>query len=250
MAGAWCEDAQKEDGSVKMPERSRENVMGGVILLILLVFACLRIWAGVPPEVLLPGGGAALAVVIAESRLREEKTTMKPLELTPLSTAHLTGLERLWSDPTVIRYTNVAEPCSADAAAHRFYQLRSCQAALPGPTIFAVLRNGRFCGVAGCPPVDAERGIFGLFYQLLPEVWGQGVGRDAARLALEELYSLIPTATVYADVAAANTASVRILEELGFMRTAVHPGAFRRDGEVSDIWDYTLEPAVEKEEHL
>lgn len=139
---------------MKMLERAKENVMGGAIL---LVFACLRIWAGVPPEILLPGGPPVLSI-----------------------------------------------------------------AELPGPTIFAVLRNGRFCSM----------------------------GRAAARLALEELYSMVPTATVYADAAVANTAGVRILAELGFMRTAVHPVALRWDGEVSDIWNYTLEPAVKKEEHL
>nr|WP_326185322.1 GNAT family N-acetyltransferase [uncultured Oscillibacter sp.] len=172
------------------------------------------------------------------------------LKLEPLSMAHLSGLEALWSDPAVIRYTNLAEPCDGDAAALRLERLRSYQTLLPGPTIFAVLGDGRFCGIAGCPPVDEARGTFGLFYQLLPEVWGRGVGLTAAGLALAELYRMVPTATVYADAVAENTASVRILEHLDFVRTAVRPGAFRRDGRTMDIWDYVRSPGMKKEERL
>lgn len=164
------------------------------------------------------------------------------LRLEPLSTAHLPGLEVLWGDPDVIRYTNIPDPCGPAEAAQRLERLLDCQASLPGPTIFAVLGDGGFCGIAGCPLVDAAKGAFGLFYQLLPETWGQGVGLSAARMALDALCRLFPTATVYAGAAAENAASIRILEHLDFARTAVHPGAFHRDGRALDIWDYVLEP--------
>ena len=195
------------------------------------------------PPVWTGGGLAVFAGAYAADRGRQKKhADGGTVTLEPLSTAHLSGLEALWSDSAVIRYTNVSEPCGGDEAAHRLYRLRSCQTALAGPTIFAVLRDGKFCGIAGCPPVDAEQGTFGLFYQLLPDVWGRGVGRTAAGLALAELYRMVPTATVYADVVAENAASVRILEALGFVRTAVHPGAFCRGGQVLDIWDYMRKP--------
>ena len=109
-----------------------------------------------------------------------------------------------------------------------------------GAGIFAVLLDGDFCGLAGCPPVDAERERFGLFFQLLPACWGRGVGRTAAALALTSLRRSFPAARVLADAAAENTASIRILEGLGFCRTAVHPGALRRSGESWDVWDYRL----------
>lgn len=158
--------------------------------------------------------------------------------LEPLAAEHLPDLTALWSDPAVIRWTNIPHLCGREEAAYRLDQLRKSQAALPGPTIFAVLRNGKFCGIAGCPPVDAAQGTFGLFYQLCPPVWGQGVGTAAVELALEALARRFPAATVYADVAAENTASVRILERLDFRRTAVRTGAFQRDGLAMDIWDY------------
>lgn len=170
---------------------------------------------------------------------REKEMDLRP---EPLSMAHLPEAERLWGDPDVIRYTNIPAPCGPAEAAQRLECLLACQASLPGPTIFAVLRDGGFCGIAGCPPVDAAQSRFGLFYQLLPEVWGQGIGETAARMALDALCRLFPSAAVYADAAAENTASIRILEHLGFVRTAVRPGAFHRDGRALDIWDYVLTP--------
>ena len=44
---------------------------------------------------------------------------------------------------------------------------------------------------------------------------------------------------------AENAASIRILTRLGFVRTAVHPGAFCREGRRLDIWDYALRPEEE-----
>lgn len=231
---------------------TRENAAEAVLLpLAFFLIFVLPVLVGEAPPVLTASGLAGfVAAHMAGLGKRKKDAGPGTVTLEPLSTAHLPGLERLWSDPAVIRYTSIGEPCDAGAAAHRFYRLRSCQTALSGPVIFAVLRDGRFCGVAGCPPVDAEKGTFGLFYQLQRSVWGQGIGKTAARLALDELYRLAPSAVVYADAAAENTASVRILEHLGFARTAVHPGAFQRDGRALDIWEYTLRPDMKEEERL
>ena len=83
--------------------------------------------------------------------------------LEPLSAAYLNQVERLWSDPAVIRYTSIRTPCTREAAAERLSNLSG------RPTVFAVLHAGKFCGVAGCLPVEGE--TFGLFYQLLPSYW-------------------------------------------------------------------------------
>ena len=105
---------------------------------------------------------------------------------------------------------------------------------------------GKFCGVAGCLPVEGE--TFGLFYQLLPSYWGQGVGRAAAEMVLEALRRLSPSATVCADVVAENTASIRILEGLGFrrVRTSAPDGGCGRLA----IWEYQRSFGNQAEECL
>lgn len=168
--------------------------------------------------------------------------------LEPLTERCLDQAARLWSSPAVIRYTNIEKPCTREEAAERLRRLLDSQRALPEPVIFAVLQAGRFCGAAGSPPVDADRGIFGLFYQLLPEAWGRGVGRAAAEQVLEALCGWAPQAVVLADAAAENTASIRILERLGFDRTAVRPRALRRDGAAWDVWEYALRCGRKEEE--
>ena len=47
------------------------------------------------------------------------------LTLEPLSRAHLPEAAALWADPAVIRWTNIAAPCTAaEAVAHWFPRLR------------------------------------------------------------------------------------------------------------------------------
>ena len=87
--------------------------------------------------------------------------------------------------------------------------------------------------------MDTAARTYGLFYQLVPACWGRGLGLAAARAALRQLEQLTPS-LVLADAAAENTASIRILTRLGFVRTAVHPGALCRAGRRLDIWDYAL----------
>ena len=159
------------------------------------------------------------------------------LTLEPLSRAHLPEAAALWADPAVIRYTNITAPCTPAEAAERLDRLLACQRGLPAPAVFAVREGAIFRGLAGCPPVDASAGTYGLFYQLLPACWGRGMGLAAAAEALRRLERLAP-ALVLADTVAENTASVRILERLGFVRTAVRHGAFCRAGRMLDIWDY------------
>lgn len=115
------------------------------------------------------------------------------LTLEPLSRAHLPEMAALWADPAVIRWTNIAAPCTAAEAAERLDRLLACQRGLPAPAVFAVREGAVFRGLAGCPPVDASAGTYGLFYQLLPACWGRGLGLAAAREALRRLEKLTPS---------------------------------------------------------
>lgn len=55
---------------------------------------------------------------------------------------------------------------------------------------------------------------------------------------------------VYADMAAKNAASICISEHPGFVRTAVHPAAFQREGQALDLWGCARSPGMKKEERL
>ena len=151
------------------------------------------------------------------------------LTLEPLSWDDLPEAAVLWADPAVIRWTNIAAPLHGGGGRQTGWN--TCWTASGGCRSPRSLPSGRtaFRGLAGCPPVDTAAGIYGLFYQLLPACWGRGLGLAAAAEALRRLERLAP-ALVLADTVAENTASVRILERLGFVRTAVHHRAFCREG--------------------
>ena len=117
------------------------------------------------------------------------------LTLEPLSWDDLPEAAVLWADPAVIRWTNIAAPCTEAGAADRLEHLLDCQRGLPFSTVFALREGTAFRGLAGCPPVDTAAGIYGLFYQLLPACWGRGLGLAAAAEALRRLERLAPAQT-------------------------------------------------------
>lgn len=160
------------------------------------------------------------------------------LTLEPLSWDDLPEAAVLWADPAVIRWTNIAAPCTEGGGGQTGWN--TCWTASGGCRSPRSLPSGRGRHSGDWPaarPVDTAAGIYGLFYQLLPACWGRGLGLAAAAEALRRLERLAP-ALVLADTVAENTASVRILERLGFVRTAVHHRAFCREGRMLDIWDY------------
>ena len=81
------------------------------------------------------------------------------LTLEPLSWDDLPEAAVLWADPAVIRWTNIAAPCTEAGAADRLEHLLDCQRGLPFSTVFALREGTAFRGLAGCPPVDTAAGI-------------------------------------------------------------------------------------------
>ena len=81
------------------------------------------------------------------------------LTLEPLSWDDLPEAAVLWADPAVIRWTNIAAPCTEAGAADRLEHLLDCQRGLPFSTVFALREGTAFRGLAGCPPVDTAAGL-------------------------------------------------------------------------------------------
>lgn len=156
---------------------TRENIAGAIILAaVFFLISILPVLVGEAPPAWTGGGLAAFVDAHLAGRDRQKRgVEAVTITLSPLSAEHLPELKDLWRDPDVIRYTNIPDLCSQAEATLRLERLLDCQAGLPGTTIFTVLGDGHFCGIAGCPPVDAAQGAFGLFYQLLSGVWRQAL---------------------------------------------------------------------------
>ena len=143
------------------------------------------------------------------------------LELTyePLSFVHLSEIAKLWADEEVIKYTNIKSPCSMEESRKRMEVFLDNQKDLEVPTIFAVIKEGEVCGVAGCPVIDKDTGEFGFFYQISRSEWKKGIGGESAGWILDYMNENFSPLTLYADAIEKNVASIKILERLRFEQT-------------------------------
>lgn len=83
---------------------------------------------------------------------------------------------------------------------------------------FAVIHQER---VVGCADVDDFTGDGGeIGYWLDEAVWGQGLAREAARALVDFAFRELNLGWLHAGRAAANPASGRVLEHLGFIQVA------------------------------
>ena len=121
---------------------------------------------------------------------------MEKLTLEPLTAAHGAELLALWQDEAVVRYTNMALPCTPEEAERRADTLARFDT-------FVLRLEGELVGIAGCPAVDRAARRFGVFYQLRPAFWGRGLGTQAVGQLL-------------AEVMKENTASEKILQHFQF----------------------------------
>lgn len=169
---------------------------------------------------------------------------MEELTFEPLTAAHGAELLPLWQDEAVVRYTNMTLPCTPEETERR-------AAALAQFDVFAVRLKGELAGIVGCPAVDREARIFGIFYQLRPAFWGQGLAARAAGWLLEFMCRKYGEALVLAEVITENTASEKILQRLRFAPCGEEP--LERNGKHYMVRQYRKKlrlPDGVEEEHL
>ena len=80
-----------------------------------------------------------------------------------------------------------------------------------------------FCGFLDVPPIHPQPQ---LVYAMFERFTGYGYATEMARASITEARRHSGFSTIVASVDEANVASVRVLDKLGFRRTARHPGAF------------------------
>ncbi|UYQ60511.1 GNAT family N-acetyltransferase [Streptomyces peucetius] len=136
--------------------------------------------------------------------------TTRRLALRPVAAADVPEIARLWTDPEVRRH--LGGPVDSNVVRIRE---KRCVGA---PGAFAVVRQADLT-VVGLVTVEpgARDGRTEVSYQLLPEHWGQGYGREAVAAAVTWARGDVP-ATAPAVVALtqqANLRSRRLLEGLG-----------------------------------
>jgi len=105
----------------------------------------------------------------------------------------------------------------------------------PSGTKQSIVVDNQIAGYVVC---YASEGKHFLGYWLGKRFWGRGIGSQAVAILLST-QSVRP---IYAEVAAHNAASIRILTKFGFIRSSSYTET-SPDGEVSEIWTMVLPTA-------
>jgi [ribosomal protein S5]-alanine N-acetyltransferase len=95
-------------------------------------------------------------------------------------------------------------------------------------------RDGDVIGKTGCYRVPE------IGYILRPDQWGRGYAREALAAVIPAVFERFPIPAIRADVDPRNTASIRLLEGLGFAETGRASGTWTLGEEVCDSIYYAL----------
>lgn len=125
---------------------------------------------------------------------------------------------RILGDPAVTEYhsmptlTRLAE---AEAALERLEQRFVARDAMRWAIDLA--EHGEMIGTAGLLRFDFERLHAELGYEIARDRWGQGLAPEAVAAVVQYGFSVLGLHRIDAGVLPGNGASVRVLEELGFL---------------------------------
>lgn len=105
------------------------------------------------------------------------------------------------------------------------------------PPFFAVEEKatGRVIGTCSYVSADAAYKSVEIGYSILSDCWGQGFGSEVAWGLVGYAFDRMEAQRVYARVLPENTASLKLLRNLGFFDEAVLKKDFFFEGKVSDV---------------
>ena len=159
---------------------------------------------------------AAADVEIATERLTLRRAAM----------VDATDMHRVLSDARAMRYWSGPPHESLDQT--REWLAGMIAAPADESDDFVVVRDGRVIGKAGCWRLP-EIGFI-----LHPDFWGQGLAREALVGVIKHLFLAHRMDAITADVDPRNTASLGLLERLGFVETGRAEATYEIAGELVD----------------
>ncbi len=141
------------------------------------------------------------------------------LSLRPLQENDIELIASLLGDPIAMRYVGSGRPIDRSAAAAWLRRSRTSFRTDGTGALAVVLKsNGLVIGYCGVD-VGEDTGELELTYALLPAYWGKGLALEAAAAVVAYADGFLEILLATADPS--NSASVRILESLGFEQTRI-----------------------------
>lgn len=103
-----------------------------------------------------------------------------------------------------------------------------------------LITDNTFVGIAGMI-LSADRFRMGeIYYNLLPQFWGNGYGTETAKLLIKFGFSEFNLHRIEAGVATENERSIRVLEKAGMFREGLRRKILPIRGEWKDNYHYAI----------
>jgi [ribosomal protein S5]-alanine N-acetyltransferase len=150
------------------------------------------------------------------------------LELRKLCAVDEEFLVRLDADPVVMEHIHTGPLAYAEALRYAHMQVEAAESRYRWGKWLAVLRAGAVPvgWVELCKRSGPDRDDLQVGYEFAPEHWGRGYATEAVARVLEYAFAELKLDRVAAVVRLANTASLHVLDKLGFRQV----GHRRNDG--------------------
>jgi len=158
--------------------------------------------------------------------LRGERVTLRTVEEEDLS-----FIREEQNDPRIRRPLTMVHPKNA-ASWQEFFEERISD---PESVDLAVCLDGEIRGLVWLFDLDQQAGHAEVAYWLTPDVHGQGIMTEAARLVVEYAFEELRLHRVRGRALASNDASLGVLRNCGMTEEAVAREAANVDGEYVDM---------------
>ena len=164
------------------------------------------------------------------------------LHLEPLQQSHAALLFSALQEPCIYTYTPQNPPVSLEALEQRYAMLQGrLSPAGDEAWLNWAVRLASSPVYVGCVQATVlPTRTASLAYEFFPAFWGNGYASEACRSVLQRLFTDYAITTVEAEVDTRNTASIHLLERLGFERVGYKAEADFFKGSSSDEYTYRL----------
>jgi RimJ/RimL family protein N-acetyltransferase len=167
-----------------------------------------------------------------ETVIETERLILRPFREDDIESSYLMNL-----DPELSRYTGDGGVLSREEIEMRIRKNVFGDYEKYGYGRFAVdwKQTGEFIGFSGLKFLT-ERNATDLGYRFRRDIWGRGIATEAGKASIHFGFQELCLDKIIGQVIRANTASVRVLEKLGFS----YDSSFRLEGVECDL--YILSP--------
>lgn len=165
---------------------------------------------------------------------------MNNIRLVPLDKMYCEQLLKLWGNENVMKYTYLDTLSNVKDVEFRVDYWLTSFMDKAFVNNFVIMCEDEVIGVAGFPILKKNPFKCGIYYQLMEEYHGKGIGTYIVGLMKEMIFERFHMGEIVTRCTMKNHASKRVLEKNGFICVGIEKEGFERNGEKDDVVKYVF----------